>query len=161
MLLWILSKENTSCFLKTAMLQKTWLFYSLCKPKGLSQRKTQVPLQLFLMLTTVLDFPCLCLWWTLSSLQKYCLLYSVAGTAQLQLQGRCLFASCVLDYWGKRQMSPPGRGAEQCSGVGTSGAPKWGREGKCSEPRQCRGGVGILLVGQSQALEMTGERRVP
>lgn len=43
------------------MLNKTLLFYCLCKQKGLSQRKTQVPLQLFLTLTAVLDFPCLCL----------------------------------------------------------------------------------------------------
>lgn len=54
--------------------------------------------------------------------------------------------------------------SERNSGVGTSDTPKSGREGKCSKPRSCRqchGGAGILLVGQSQALEVTGEIRVP
>lgn len=47
--------------------------------------------------------------------------------------------------------------------MGTPDTPKWGREGKCSEPRSCRQchGAGILLPGQTQALEVTGEIRVP
>lgn len=54
--------------------------------------------------------------------------------------------------------------SERISGVGTPDTPKWGREGKRSEPRSCRqchGGAGILLAGQTQALELTGEIRVP
>lgn len=64
------------------------------------------------------------------SLQKYCLPYSAAGTLAGH-EGGCEEAVCVLDYWEKRQISPPLRGTELCSGVGTSDTPKQGRERKC------------------------------
>lgn len=57
-------------------------FSTVCKQKGLSQRKTHAALQLFLMLTTVWDFPCSCLWVTLSSLLKCCWSYCAAGGLQ-------------------------------------------------------------------------------
>lgn len=147
------AKKIPPAFKKQLCSRKMWLFYSLCEQKGFSQRKTQVPPQLFLMF---MYFPCLCGWWTLSSLQKYCELYSVAATFAGVKKATRRASVCFL-------CSGRGRHLFLCSGMKIPDAPKLVREGKCSDLRscwQCCGRAGILLVGQSKALEVTGERKV-